>query len=98
MTGTRNRNCNGLPRSGYSRIGIDPHLVKRGTEPEHIGGSVRRFVRGEIQCESSYEEQCRMDRDAHELGGSRASLMASLSARRCGFHVTWHMRNLFHSV
>ena len=43
---------------------------------------MHRFVRSDIQCESSHEEEGGADRDAYEVGRSRASLIASLSARR----------------
>jgi hypothetical protein len=81
---TRNRDRNGLPRSGHSRIGIDPHLVLRGIEPEHIRDTrVRRFMRSHIQCESSHEEQRWTDRDAALPGLSYAYRTGNYSC------VTW---------
>src|ERR1700721_77177 len=41
---TRNRNRNELSRHSRGGGGVDPHLVKRGTEPEHIAcGAVAPF-------------------------------------------------------
>jgi hypothetical protein len=75
---TRNRNRNDFSRRSRGHVGIDPHLVKRGTEPEYIAGDcVCGFMRSDIQREGSHKEQCRTDRDTYEVGRSRASLIAA---------------------
>ena len=74
-----------------SRVGIDPHLVKRETEFEDAaGGRVSRFVRSDIQCKSGHEEQTGKDRDAYETSRPGTPLRASLNTRRRGNHIIRH--------